>query len=336
MKRILVISICTVLVSAYFACQRAEKDTHAITGNLPPSISRDGVPIPGVTNGRLVFQSPQAMEDYVLSLSGKNLDSIENTLNIASFRKYSNGDFWNAKIDSDFSSALNRDSIVQVGTDVFKLVFHDRRVYVMRNSPSEGVVASMRNAKNFDEMPPGTLSFSFDASVFEDLDQDSGQNQDSLCGEKCTEKDKEKDNDKDYCEGHPSGFDFNYKFKVKYGRIGIWNWLTLKFKHKCQGKCDDGTQSFPQNEATDFDVEYDARWKKKCKTASSSKRVFKVCNQSNLCGGSFPEAGTEFSRTFYDGMRCLSSFSLEGQVRFRSRCDNSTVLDTERLRVEGN
>jgi hypothetical protein len=43
-----------------------------------------------------------------------------------------------------------------------------------------------------------------------------------------------------------------------------------------------------------------------------------------VCGGNWPEAGIEFKKTFFDGVKCLGSYKLSGQARFASKCKDQT------------
>ncbi len=333
MKNFKLLSIFLV-VSVFFACNKGsieERNNH--TDNS--TVSDRTIPTYGaLTNGRFVFDSLTQFEEYVLSLQGQNLDNLEATLGFQSFRKYSNGSAAAPLIDDAyFASVVNKDGILQIGTDAFKMCPADRRVLVHRNA-NETKVLQLKNTTIAGGIPTGILVFTFEDDIFDLLDNPSGVGK-WWCGDWCAGNDKEVDKLGNYCDAS-SGTNFKYKLKLKHLTLGLWHSLKIKFKHRCTDNCDDGTVSSGNANATDFDLQWTANWKKRCRDSGSSQRSFVVCPLPGQCGGNWPEGAADFEHVFYNGVRCLSSFSLTGQARLASKCNGSNdIITTEELHIEG-
>ena len=114
-----------------------------------------------VTNGRLVFSNPTEFETHVVNLQGQNLDNVEASLSFQSFRKYSNGSEAAPIIDDPyFTSVVNKDGILQIGSDAFKICPADRKVLVCRNA-NETKVAQLKNTTISGGIPAGMACFYF-------------------------------------------------------------------------------------------------------------------------------------------------------------------------------
>lgn len=338
MRRINLLPI-ILFVFIFFACSKSSVEERNGTSNTSQNITvsdRDGTLSYGyITNGRFVFESPDKFESYVLSLQGQNLDNVEAAFGIQSFRKYSNGNAASPIIDDVyFASAINKDGILQVGTDAFKMCPAERKVLVYRNA-NESKVLQLKNTTIAGGVPPGMLVFNFEDDAFDMLDNPTGVGQ-WWCGDGCAHHDKDLERLGHYCDAANGSADFKYKLKLKYNAFTIWHSLKIKFKHRCQDNCDDGTVSSGNADAADFDLRWVASWKKRCRDSGSAQREFIVCDVPGICGNNWPEASADYEHVFYNGIRCLSSFDLKGQARLSSKCSGSTaIITTEELHIEG-
>lgn len=130
---------------------------------------------PTLTNGRWVFESEQAFEDYIQYLDNTDLDAWETSKNFYSFRKNfldglseeDRGNLTELPIDDDqLLTLVNTDGMIEVSPWIFKFNTVTKKIYALHtNFISDIDLLSS-------EAPQGThiRTFDFEDDVFEALE----------------------------------------------------------------------------------------------------------------------------------------------------------------------
>ena len=298
----------------------------------------------------LKFSNEEHFDAYLnyLSKSNQDLDNLEASLGFNSTRQAFRSNPANSELelpfeDEYFSTLLNTDNMIAVGSWIFKLNPSLKRVYALSASKLAKFPLLRSETADLD-----IATFSFDDDVFYLLsDNSGGSSTNTNCSASKiadgnlpdwklihtvinTEKTKKTE---EYIKGY-----------YKYNGIGLIKTLYINFYHKETRYTNKGTATAPiWGSATNVDVavkhEYTDTWATHVKGTpfwNSGAHNVIISTVGGKITGTSAITKSHYQSDWYVGRKCLATYKLNASLFFESSTKDETVYEHNFGSIEGN
>ncbi len=318
----------------FFACNKEDvQELTSIENATEIDFLEKNEITPQVSNGYLVFECEEKMEEFIIKLTKSEVDptTIASTFGFNSYLEHVPQTEQNEVIFGDkyFAATLNMDGMIGVGTYIFKVNPPTEEVFVISNSAGNKSIKALKNAQSQNNLPSNALVFSFEDEIFELLEKGATCEEKMGCDEDCSPPQRVIKQDFKYC-GENDEFELIgfYWLQVRYSKVGFWKYANIHFQ---QGAVNGISTA-------DWDIRYSARWKRKCRTPIGSDFSDYVCSFVPLQGEDqcFPFSSSRFKNRLYQSTRCLSAYDIRADARIESICDETQLIWTGEARISHN
>jgi len=207
-----------------------------------------------------------------------------------------------------FAYTLNKDGIISIEGYIFKLNLVEKNVYVINDDESIEDIQITIEASSKDDLTSKAQIYSFNDEIFGLLENRSNCEERFGCGEKCESANKDT-HVCFYCVGgcendDPPGSNDDLPSKIlvtRYNTFGIFEELLFNF----QGTLIEW-----------HDLEWECKYKRKCKNTVEYDRAFFCSDDQNLLNENCYAVKSGWRTiTMYKGSRCLSKYHLKVKLR---------------------